>query len=53
MVSVILLFLLEITNAGAITIKDIVHKQSGIEYDKITITEQISDNQQTSSEKSE
>lgn len=42
-----------VTNAGAITIKDIVHKQSGIEYDKITITEQISDNQQTSSEKSE
>lgn len=42
-----------VTNAGAITIKDIVHKQSGIEYDKITITEQVSDNQQTLSEKSE
>ena len=42
-----------VTNAGAITIKDIVHKQSGIEYGKITITEQVSDNQQTLSEKSE
>lgn len=42
-----------VTNAGAITIKDIVHKQSGIEYGKITITEQGSNVQQNSSEKSE
>lgn len=43
----------DVTNAGAITIKDIVHKQSGIEYNKITITEQVSDNQENSSEESE
>lgn len=29
-----------VTNAGAITIKDIVHSQSGIDYSKITITEE-------------
>lgn len=28
-----------VTNAGAITIKDIVHNQSGIDFDKIKITE--------------
>lgn len=42
-----------VTNAGAITIKDIVHKQSGIDYSKITITEQVSDEQASSSETSE
>lgn len=43
----------DVTNAGAITIKDIVHKQSGIEYGKITITEQVSENDESSSEASE
>lgn len=40
----------DITNAGAITIKDIVHKQSGIEYSKITITEAVTSSEESSSE---
>lgn len=42
-----------VTNAGAITIKDIVHKQSNIDYNKITITEAATDNKQNTVESSE